>query len=561
MNIHPFRLLPLLFLLSCQTVNKYDVIIRNGNIYDGSGSTAIVADIAIAGDTIAAIGNLEHLSAPIEIDASGLAVAPGFINMLSWANESLIQDGRSQGDIFQGVTLEVFGEGNSDGPLKDFMKENRLKRQGDIKYPIAWTTLREYLEYLEERGISCNVASFIGATTVRVNEIGYEDRRPTAEELVRMKDIVRMAMEDGAVGLASSLIYPPAFYAETEELIALAKVVAEYDGLYISHMRSEGDQLLSGLNEMIRITQEAKVRSEIYHLKAAGQKNWSKMDQVISIIDSVRSAGLPITANMYTYTAAATGLGACFPPWSQQGGTKAWVNRLKDPKTRARITAEILEPADNWENFYDLSGSPDRTLLVGFKNDTLKKYTGKTLSEVASIRNTPPVESLIDLVIHDNGDVNAVYFIMSEENVRKQIALPYMSFCSDSESASPEGVFLKSNPHPRAYGSFARLLGKYVRDEKLLTLEEAVRRLTSLPAENLRLDRRGSLCPGYFADIVLFNAESIKDLATFTQPHQLATGMVHVFVNGTQVLKDGVHTGAKPGRMVTRKGTAKKSNR
>jgi len=561
MNRHPLRLLPLLFLLSCQTTPKYDAIIRNGNLYDGSGNPARIADIAIAGDTIAAIGELDHLTAPVDIDANGLAVAPGFINMLSWANEALIEDGRSQSDIFQGVTLEVFGEGNSDGPLNAMMKENRIKRQGDIKYKITWTTLREYLEYLEDKGVSCNIASFIGATTVRVNELGYDDRKPTPEELDRMKNIVRKAMEEGAVGLASSLIYPPAFYAETEELIALAKVVAEYDGLYITHMRSEGDQLLSGLNEMIRITKEANVRSEIYHLKAAGQKNWWKMDPVIATLDSARAAGLPITANMYTYTAAATGLGACFPPWSQQGGTKAWLNRLKDPETRSRIATEILEPAEDWENFFDLSGSPDNILLVGFKNDTLKKYTGKTLSDVSAIRKTSPVETLMDLVLHDHGDVNAVYFLMSDENIEKQIALPYVSFCSDSESASPEGVFLKSNPHPRAYGSFARLLGKYVREERIIPIEEAVRRLTSLPAENLRLEDRGALKPGYFADIVIFNPDSIIDRATFTKPHQLATGMIHVFVNGKQVLKDGTHTGAKPGRMVTRKGTAKKNNR
>ncbi len=539
-------------LTSCQPKPGYDIILRNGTVYDGSGKTPIIADIAIAGDTIAAIGKLDQYKAPIEMDATGLAVAPGFINMLSWAQETLIEDGRSQGDIRQGVTLEVFGEGNSDGPLNPAMKAERLRRQGDIKYDIPWTSLREFLEYLVKRGVSCNVASFIGATTVRVNEIGYADRKPTPEELSRMKAIVRKAMEEGAVGLASSLIYPPAFYAGTEELIELARVAAEYDGLYISHMRSEGDQLLVGLDELIRITKEAGIRSEIYHLKAAGMKNWSKLDPLIARIDSARSAGFHITADMYTYTAAATGLGACFPPWVQEGGNEGWSKHMKDPKTRARVKEEISEPGENWENFYDLAGSPDRIIVVGFIPDSLKKFTGKTLTEVAAIRKTDPIDTMIDLVIQNGADVDAVYFLMSEENVVKQLRLPYVSFCSDSGSESPDGVFLKSNPHPRAYGNFARLLGKYVRDEKIIPMEEAIRRLSALPAENLRLDRRGMLKPGYYADVVVFNPDSIADHATFTKPHQFSTGMVHVFVNGKQVLKNGEHTGAKPGMVVLR---------
>lgn len=542
-------LLPLA-LGSCQPAAKYDVIIRNGTVYDGSDIAPVAADIAISGDTIAAIGDLKDMQAPLEIDATGLAVAPGFINMLSWANESLIEDGRSQGDIRQGVTLEIFGEGVSDGPINATMKKERSQSQGDIKYDVTWTTLLEYLEYLAKRGVSCNVASFIGATTVRIHEIGYADRPPTAAELERMKALVRKAMEEGALGLASSLIYPPAFYAQTDELIELAKVVAEFDGLYISHIRSEGDKIMMGIDELIRITKEAAVRSEIYHLKAAGQKNWPKMDLVIARIDSARAAGMPITTDMYTYTAAATGLGACFPPWVQEGGDEAWVKRLREPKIRAGLIDEISEPGDNWENFYDLAASPDNILLIGFMEDSLKKFTGKTLSEVAEIRHTSPIETLIDLVVQNGDDVSAVYFLMSEENVRKQIALPYMSFCSDSESESPEGVFLKSNPHPRAYGTFARLLGKYVREEKVIPMEEAIRRLTSLPAGNLRLDKRGMLKKGFYADVVLFNPDSITDRATFTNPHQFSTGMVHVFVNGKQVLKDGEHTGAKPGMVI-----------
>jgi N-acyl-D-amino-acid deacylase len=427
-----------------------------------------------------------------------------------------------------------------------------VKLQGDIKYPVTWTTLREYLDFLVNKGVSCNVASFIGATTVRIHELGYADRRPNPEELERMRQTVRQAMDEGALGLASSLIYAPGFYAGTDELVELAKVVAGFDGLYISHVRSEGDKFLQALDELISITKSAGIRSEIYHLKAAGRKNWPKIDAAIARIDSARSAGLQITSDMYTYTAAATGLDACMPPWVQEGGNEVWIKRLLDPAIRARVKDEIGEPGENWENFYDLAGSPDNILLVGFATDSMKKYTGKTLAEAATMKKTPPIETLMDLVAHNGQNVSAVYYLMSEENVKKQLRLPYMSLCSDSESQSPEGVFLKSSVHPRAYGTFARLLGKYVRDEKVMTLEEAIRRLTSLPAGNLRLDRRGKLSPGYYADIVVFDPPKVADHATFADPQQFSTGMVHVFVNGTQVLKDGEHTGAKPGRAVQR---------
>lgn len=537
---------------------EFDLVIRNGTIYDGSGGKPFIGDVAINGSTIAAIGKLKDARGKTEIDAKGLAVAPGFINMLSWATESLIADGRSQGDIRQGVTLEVMGEGSSMGPLNATMKKESVEQQGDIKYPIEWTTLGEYLDYLVKRGVSCNVASFIGATTVRVHEVGYADRAPTAEELARMKQLVRQAMQEGALGVGSSLIYAPAFYAKTDELIELCKVAADYNGMYISHIRSEGSRLLEAADELITIAREAKIRAEFYHLKAAGKPNWNKLDALIAKIEAARKEGLPITADMYTYVAAGTGLDATMPPWVQEGGLKEWVKRLKDPSVRERVKREMATPTDKWENFFIAAGSPDRILLVGFKTEKLKPLIGKTLAEVAKLRGTSPEETAMDLVIEDNGRVDTIYFLMDEANVRKQIALPWVSFDSDEGSYSPEGVFLKSNPHPRAYGNFARLLGKYVRDEKLIPLEEAVRRLTSLPAQNLKLDRRGALKPGHFADVVVFDPAKIQDHATFEQPHQFATGVRDVFVNGVQVLKDGAHTGAKPGQVVRGPGWKKK---
>ena len=529
---------------------RYDVILRGGTIYDGSGGPPIVGDVAIRGDSIVAVGDIGRATAETEIDVTGLAVAPGFINMLSWATESLLEDGRSLSGIKQGVTLEIFGEGESMGPLNEAMKQEMLEQQGDIKYDIPWTTLGEYLEYLVERGVSTNVASFVGATTVRIHEIGYEDRPPTPEELERMRALVRQAMEEGALGVGSSLIYAPAFYAKTDELIELARVAAEYGGMYISHMRSEGNRLLEAVDELITIAREANIPAEIYHLKAAGVENWPKIDSVIAKVEAARAEGLRITANMYTYTAGATGLDAAMPPWVQEGGLKQWIARLKDPRIRARLRREMTTPTDEWESLYLLSGSPEQVILVGFKQDSLKYLTGKSLAEVAEMRGKSPEETAMDLVIQDESRVGTVYFLMSEDNVKKQIALPWMSFGSDAGSLAPEGVFLKSNPHPRAYGNFARLLGKYVREERIIPLEEAIRRLTSLPAENLKLRRRGALRPGYFADVVVFDPATITDHATFENPHQLATGVVHVFVNGVQVLKDGEHTGAKPGRVV-----------
>ncbi len=536
--------------VSCVNADEFDVILRGGTVYDGSGGPPRIADVGLRGDQIAAIGDLEQDHAARIINVDGQAVAPGFINMLSWAVDSLMEDGRSLGDIHQGVTLEVFGEGVSYGPGNRQLKQQMRASQSDIRYEIEWTTLAEFLEHLVERGVSPNVASFVGATTIRMHELGQEDRRPTRRELYRMKQLVRQAMEDGALGVASALIYAPAFYADQQELVELCKVAAEYDGLYITHIRSEGNRLLESIDEAIDISRKAGIRCEIYHLKAAGRENWSKLDAAIERIDEARKSGLSITADMYTYTAAATGLDAAMPPWAQEGGYREWAQRLQNPRTRLRIMREMKMPSDKWENLLLLAGSPERVLLVGFRNPRLRSLTGKSLAEVARLRGKSPEETAMDLVIEDGSRVSTVYFLMSEENVRKQIQLPWMSFCSDAASEAPEGVFLRANPHPRAYGNFARLLGKYVREEGILSLSEAIRRLTSFPAETLRIQKRGRLKVGHYADVVVFDPTKIQDHATFADPHQLSTGMIHVFVNGEQVLADGKHTGATPGRVV-----------
>lgn len=543
------RLLVVLSIPLAACSGQYDIVIRGGTIYDGSGAPGYVGDVAITADTIVVVGTVNG-SGRTEIDATGMAVAPGFINMLSWAVESLIEDGRSLGDIRQGVTLEVFGEGSSWGPLNESMKQEMADDQDHIRYDVEWTSLSDYLEYLAERGVSPNVASFIGATTVRIHEIGKEDRPPSPEELERMKALVREAMESGAMGLASILIYVPGFFATTEELVALAEVVAEYDGRYISHMRSEGNGLIKATRELITIAREAGVDAEIYHLKAAGQSNWNKLDDVIALVESARSDGLDVSANMYLYTAGATGLDAAMPPWVQEGGDDRWIERLQVPETRSRVAAEMRTPTDEWENLYLAAGSPENLLFVGFRNDSLNYLTGKTLAAVMELRGTGPEETIIDLVIQNGADVSTVYFLMSDENVERQIALPWVSFGSDARSMAPEGVFIESSTHPRAYGNFARLLGKYVRDESVITLAEAIRKLTSLPAANLKIRRRGTLAPGFFADVVVFDPETITDHATFDDPHQLSTGVSEVLVNGQLVLRDGKHTGALPGRVV-----------
>jgi N-acyl-D-amino-acid deacylase len=527
---------------------EFDILIKGGTVYDGTGAEGRVADVAIRGDRIAGIGNFDNAHANNVIDAHGLAVAPGFINMLSWSNESLIEDGRSQSEIRQGVTSEIMGEGESMGPLNEEMKKRMLEQQTDIKYEIKWNTLSDYLRYLERRGVSCNVASFLGATTVREYVIGWEDKQPTPDQLAQMRELVSKEMKAGALGIGTSLIYPPAFYAKTEELIELCKVAAKCQGKYISHMRSEGRQILPALDELIRISREAGLPAEVYHIKTAGEKNWALEDELLTKIEQAQKEGLKITADMYTYTASGTGLDACLPPWTEDGGFPALLERLHDPATREKIAAQVRVDSDEWENLYLSAGSPKKILLVGFKSEKLKPLTGKSLAEVAETRGKDPIETIMDLIAEDESRIGTIYFEMSEDNVRKEIAKPWISFGSDEASQAPEGVFLKSNPHPRAYGNFARVLGKYVREEKVVTLPEAVRRLSGLPAANLGLDHRGLLKEGMFADVVVFDPETIADRATFAQPHQYAVGMKHVFVNGKQVLKNGEHTGAKPGR-------------
>ncbi|HEX4631504.1 MAG TPA: D-aminoacylase [Chthoniobacterales bacterium] len=530
------------------SADKFDIIIKGGTVYDGTGEKPRIIDVAIRGDRIAGLGNFSADQAKTVIDAKGLAVAPGFINMLSWSTESLIEDGRSQSEIREGVTTEIMGEGYSMGPLNDRMKERMVHDQGDIKYEIKWSTLAEYLRYLEQHGISCNVASFVGATTIRDYVIGLEDKQPTPEQLEQMRELVRKEMEAGALGIGSSLIYPPAFYAKTEELIELCKVAAKYKGKYISHMRSEGNQLLQAIDELLRISKEANIPAEIYHIKAAGQPNWGKADAMLAKIEDAQKAGLKITADMYTYTAAGTGLDACLPPWTEDGGYPALFKRLRDPATREKIKGEVQTPTDKWENLYLAAGSPEKILLSGFKSEKLKPLTGKSLAEVAKMRGKDPIETAMDLIAEDESRIDTIYFLMSEENVKKEIVKPWISFGSDEASQAPEGNFLKSNCHPRAYGNFVRVLGKYARDEKVLSLEQAIRKLSGLPATNLGLDHRGFLQEGMFADVVVFDPATIGDRATFEKPHQYAIGMKHVFVNGAQVLKDGEHTGAKPGK-------------
>lgn len=526
-------------LLSCSEPEHYEVIIQNGQIVNGSGEPSYVGDLAINADTIAAIGDLGRATADTVIDAEGMAVAPGFINMLSWANVTLLHDGRSMSDIYQGVTLEVMGEGSSMGPLNESMKQEMQEEQGEITFDVAWTTLGEYLDHLVQKGVSTNVASFVGNGTLRQHVIGYENRAATQEEIEKMKQLVRQAMEEGAVGLSSSLLYAPSGSADTEELIELAKVAAEYDGMYISHIRDEGAELLESLEELIEIARQADIRSEVYHLKASAEKNWHKMDAAIQMIEDARDEGLHVTADMYNYPASSTGLHVQLPDWVREGGVAATIERLSNPDLRPRILNDI-----------EFTHTPDKIMLVGFRNPELRKYQGRYLSDVSEELGKRPEETMMDLIVEDDSRIQVVYFSMSEENLRKKVSQPWMSFCSDAGSFAPEGVFLNYHTHPRAYGSFARLLAKYVREEQVISLEEAIRKLTSLPASNMKIEERGLLQPGYFADIVVFDSETIQDNATFQEPHQLATGVHHVWVNGEQVLKNGQHTGAMPGRVV-----------
>lgn len=539
-----------LFFQSCSSELEYDVIIRNAVIFDGTGNTPVKGDIGINKDTIAFIGDLKMNKGKKEFDAKGLAISPGFVNMLSWATVSLLADGRAMSDIKQGVTLEVMGEGNSMGPLNEAMRKEELDGQGDIKYEVYWRTLGEYLTGLEKKGVSPNIASFVGATSLRIHELGYENRKPTNGELKNMQLLVKQAMNEGAMGLSSALIYAPAFYADEEEILALCQAMAPYNGLYITHMKSEGNRLEESVQSVIKLAEKAKVKAEIYHLKAAGIDNWSKMDKVITSINKARNRGIDIAANMYNYIAGATGLDAAMPPWVQEGGYGEWAKRLKDLNIRKKVIAQMKINANDWENLYASAGSPDKLLLVDFRQDSLKKYTGKTLAEVATLRGKSPEETAIDLVIQDSSRVGTVYFLMNEENVKKQIKLPWVSFGSDAGAPASEGVFLKSSTHPRAYGNFARLLGKYVRDEKVIKLEEAVRKLAALPCERLGIAQRGYLKKGYFADLVLFDPKEIADLADFQNPHQYAVGVKNVWVNGKLVLLNGEPTEERPGRFI-----------
>ena len=529
----------------------HDIVIRGGLIIDGRGRAPFIGDLAIDKDRIVAIKpGRSGLKGQVEIDARGLAVAPGFINMLSWATESLLVDGRAVSDIKQGITLEVMGEGDSMGPLTPEMKALREQRQGDIRYPISWTSLGGYLEHLEKKGIAPNVASFVGAATIRIHELGELDRDPDPEQLGKMQSLVRTAMEEGAMGVGSALIYAPGSYAETPELVALASEAAACGGMYISHIRSEADALLPAIDELIEISRKSGARAEIYHLKQAGKDNWAKIDEAIDRIEAARADDLQITADMYPYTAGATGLDAAMPPWVQDGGFEKWRERLGDPEVRARVAAEMNAPGRGWENLFHSAGSAENIRLIGFKNPALKRYTGKSLAEVAKSRGISPAETAMDLVVEDGSRVSAAYFLMSEDNVRRQIKLPWMSFGTDEAAPAAEGVFTLSNSHPRAYGTVARLLGRYVRDERLIPLEAAVARLTSLPARNLGIRERGALEPGYFADLAIFDPNSVGDDATFAEPAQYARGMRHVLVNGVAVLWNGEPTAARAGRVV-----------
>ncbi len=533
-------------------MNNYDLVIRGGTFYDGSGEPGYVGDLAINRDRIVALGDIGEVTGCREIDATGLAVSPGFINMMCWAGTTIIQDGRTVSDIKQGVTLEVFGEGESYGPLNDSMKVGF----GPIGQPlealgidVSWTTLGEYLQFLEDKGVSPNVASFVGAETVRVHEMGYENRKATADELAGMQNLVRDAMREGAVGVASALIYSPGAYADTDELIALASAAGEFGGIYASHIRNEGDQIFEALDELLTIARKAQVAAEIYHIKLASPAVWDRYDEVIGKIEAARAEGLRITADMYTYPAGSTGLDALMPPWANEGGDQKWIERMSDPATRARIRQEMLTPSTEWENMY-LSVKPEKVLLVDFNNKTLRKYIGKTLAEVAEERATHPADTAMDLAIEEGARAMAVYFSQSEDVVRKFSAVPWVSFCSDSATFATEEPFLETSVHPRAYGSFARLLAKYVREEGLLSIGEAVRKLAALPAQNLSLKHRGQLAPGYFADIAIFDPEKIQDHAVWDDPHQYSTGMIHVLVNGELVLENGEPTGAMPGQFV-----------
>ena len=540
----------LIGLTSCAGRRTFDVVLRNGVVCDGSGSPCAPGAVAWNGDRIVKVGDISSDRGRTDIDVHGQVIAPGFINLMS-GPDGLFADGRGLSDVLQGVTLEIFGEGESMGPLNDAMRAEAVRQQGDIRYDITWRTLNEGLETLAKRGVSPNIASFLGAATPRVNVLGRANRAPTAEELERMRALTEQAMQDGALGVASALIYQPGNYARTNELIALAEVASKYKGIYISHIRNEGDHEMEAIDELIAIARQARIPAEIYHLKVAGARNWTRLPEVIQKVEAARAEGLRITADMYTYPAGATGLDGAMPPWVQEGGLEAWRKRLKDPAIRKRVKQDMAA-SDKYDNLLLAAGSPDKVLLVGFRSEKLKPLTGKTLGEVARMRQTAPEDAAMDLVVEDDSRVETVYFLMSEDNIRRQIVLPWVSFGADADPEGLDGVFLKFSTHPRAFGNFARVYARYVRDEKLMSVSEAVRKMTSLPASNLGIARRGMLRPDYFADVVVFDPKVIQDHATFENPRQLATGVSEVFVNGAEVVHGGSHTGAKPGRVVRR---------
>jgi N-acyl-D-amino-acid deacylase len=548
--IAAFAALSLAACAGTQSAERYDVIIENGAVYDGSGAAAADADIGIRGDRVAAVGDLSRASADQRIDARGMAVAPGFINMLSWSTESLLEDGHSQSDIRQGVTLEVMGEGWTMGPINDAMRAEMIRQQSYIRFDPTWTTLGEYMAHLVSRGISTNIASYVGATTVRIHVLGEADRDPNSVELAQMQELVRQAMREGALGVGSSLIYAPAAYAETPELIALVSAAREFNGGYISHMRSEGDRYLEAIDELIAIGRATGARVQMYHMKPAGEANWDLSEPGLARLNAARAEGIDVTANVYTYLAGATGLDATMPPWVQEGGHDAWVARLRDPAIRARVLREMRAPAEGWESLLRLTRGPEDVILIGFRNPDLRGYTGQTLAQVAAARGTSPEDTIIDLVIEDNSRVDTAYVLMSEDNLERNLRWPHTMLGSDAPSLAPEGAFMQFNPHPRTYGNFARFLGRYVRDRQVMPLEEAIRRLTSLPAQSIAIRERGELRVGYYADVVVFDPATIADHSTFERPHAYSTGVRDVFVNGVQVLRDGEHTGATPGQVV-----------
>lgn len=538
---------------------RYDVLVRGGTLYDGGGQPGAVRDLAIRGDRVARVGGVPPGStATTEVDARGLAVAPGFIDVLSQSDESLIADGRAESAVRQGVTLLILGE-SSPGPLTPGMKKSSMRHQGRIRYPIEWDTLGQYLDWLERRGVSVNVAALVGAGTIRENVVPNLPRRASPAQLEAMVALVDQAMDEGALGLTAALIYPPAAYLSTDELVAMAAAAGKKGGIFAAHVRSEGNGIEKSIEEMADIARRAPVPVEIYHLKLAGKKNWPRLDAVVARIEALRAEGVRITADMYPYTAAQTGFDAGMPRWAQAGGYPKWAARLRDPKTRSRVKKEMLDPDVAWDNLYAHAG-PDGILLAGFKNPVHRPLLGRRLSEVARERGVDPAELAMDLVVEDGSRIDVVYFLMSEENVRRQVALPWMSFCSDAAAQSPAEPFASTHPHPRAYGSFARLLGTYVREEKAVELTEAIRRMTSFPAETYGITDRGRLAPGAFADAVVFDPATVADRATFEEPHRYATGVRHVLVNGQLVVKDGEHTGATPGRAVRRGRTTAESS-